>query len=100
MEQGLYRVAQEALENVVKHAQARRVSVRLAREGGRLTLSISDDGCGFEAAHADSDQHYGLRGMFERAGIMGGKLQVESQPGQGTTIHLTVEEGRGPRAHL
>ena len=100
MEQGLYRVAQEVLENVVKHAQARRVSVRLAREGGRLTLCVADDGCGFEAARADSDQHYGLRGMFERADIMGGKLQVESQPGRGTTIRLAVEEGRGPRAHL
>jgi signal transduction histidine kinase len=100
VEQGLYRVAQETLENVVKHAQAKQVSVRLAREGGRLTLCVTDDGCGFEVTRADNEQHYGLRGMFERANIMGGKLQVESQPGRGTTIRLAVEEGRGPRAHL
>ena len=87
------RVAGEALENVVRHAGARQVTVQLERAGGRLTLTIADDGCGFDANKPVAEDRYGLRGMRERAGMIGGALEVESQPGIGTTVRLAVEVG-------
>ncbi|MGC9395727.1 MAG: sensor histidine kinase [Anaerolineae bacterium] len=89
-EQCLYRVAQEALENVSRHAAARRVTVRLDSTAEAITLTISDDGQGFDLAAADVEQRLGLRGMRERAEMVGGALAVESAPGQGTTVKLTI----------
>ncbi len=89
-EQCLYRVAQEALENVSRHAAARHVTVRLDSTAEVITLTISDDGQGFDLAAADVEQHLGLRGMRERADMVGGTLTVESTPGQGTTVKLTI----------
>ncbi len=79
-----YRVLQEALTNVAKHAGARRVSVRLVRDTTVVELWVRDDGVGFElgAGHPG----LGLRGMRERAALLGGVLQIASAPGQGTTI--------------
>jgi signal transduction histidine kinase len=98
VEQGVYRVAQEALENAVQHAQARRVQVRLEQQevagARRLTLTVADDGAGFDPAAFDNGYHLGLRGMRERAEMVGGTLDVESVPGQGTTVRLTVEDRR------
>jgi signal transduction histidine kinase len=90
VELGVYRVAQEALENVTRHARAQRVKVQLAEEGGRLELTISDDGRGFDVDGTGQEDRFGLQGMREHSQIMGGKLQVESQPGSGTTVRLTV----------
>ena len=84
-------MAQEALENIVRHAEARRITVRLAREDNWLTLSISDDGQGFNVAQVDMQKHFGLKGLRERVEILGGNLEIHSQPGQGTTIRLDVE---------
>jgi signal transduction histidine kinase len=84
----VYRVAQEALTNARKHAQAQCVQVALLRESAStLTLSISDDGRGFhpEHTHAD-DKHIGLHGMLERVRLLGGVLQIESSPGKGTQL--------------
>jgi signal transduction histidine kinase len=85
----LYRVAQEALHNVVKHAGATAVSVRLRQSDGSVTLSIADNGKGFDPA-GDFPGHLGLRSMRERALAAGGNLTIASTPGAGTTVTVTV----------
>ncbi|HTD71160.1 MAG TPA: ATP-binding protein [Gemmatimonadales bacterium] len=89
----VYRVLQEALTNVAKHAGARSVSVRLVRGKAAVELRVQDDGAGFDpAAGAEAeagdrgDRHLGLQVMRERAALLGGSLEVESQAGGGTTI--------------
>ncbi len=89
VEQGIYRVAQEALENVALHAQARNVKMRLSQSDGHFALTISDDGRGFEPGNVDLANQFGLQGMRERTEMLGGSLEVDSQPGSGTTIRLT-----------
>jgi PAS domain S-box-containing protein len=84
-----YRVAQEALNNVVKHAGARCVVVHLAVQPDTVSLCVSDDGCGFDIAGIEAAGHFGLGIMHERAASVGACLQVESTPGQGTTVLLT-----------
>ena len=91
VEQAVYRIANETLTNVARHAGARTLIVRLYQASGRLTLTVSDDGCGFDAATPPPDGQYGLRGMRERAEMIGGALEIESRPGGGTTVRLTVE---------
>jgi signal transduction histidine kinase len=89
----LYRVAQEALNNARKHAQAQRLEVMLQQHRGRVVLSISDDGIGFDAEALMADAHdagLGLLGMRERAGLIGGTLQIESTPGHGTTVIVST----------
>ena len=90
----LLRVAQEALTNAIKHADPNSVSIELARVRGsnELCLRVLDDGTGFDPGmHPDaSDGHFGLSGMQERAGKLGGVLRLESELGQGTTVTLTV----------
>jgi len=81
----LYRIAQEALNNVVKHAQARRAVVSLCCQDRQVELEVSDDGCGFDPAAVQPD-HLGLGIIRERARDIGAVLSVESQPGQGTTV--------------
>jgi len=92
LEQAVYRVAQEALENVARHANARHVSVTLAVEGRRIALTVADDGQGFDVDAALAEDRFGLRGMRERAELGGGMLEVISAPGQGTTVRLTMED--------
>ncbi len=87
LEQHLYRIAEEALNNVVRHANARRLTVSLAQQAGATLLTISDDGKGFDPARS-SQGHYGLTGMRERAFLMGATLEVRSQPQKGTTIRV------------
>ncbi len=94
VEQCVFRVAQEALENIVRHAEARTITLRLAHEAGRLTLSISDDGQGFDPAKVDAQKHLGLKGLRERVELFVGDLQIHSQPGQGTTIRLVLEQAQ------
>lgn len=89
VEQCIYRVAQEALANVTRHAQAKSVCVTLGRENSHLMLTVADDGLGFEPATVGRAR-YGLQGLRERAEIVGGRLEVESQPGQGTIVRLTI----------
>jgi PAS domain S-box-containing protein len=93
----VYRILQEALTNVAKHARARHVDVRLVRDGAAVELRVQDDGVGLaptepaKAAVADR-RRLGLQGMRERAALLGGSIAAESQPGAGTTItvHLPV----------
>ncbi len=100
VESALYRIAQEAMTNVARHAQARTLAVHLVREGQRLVLAISDDGRGFEVSAVPAGNRYGLQGMRERAAAVGGVLVVQSAPGQGTTVRLTVGVPDGARADL
>jgi len=87
LELALYRVAQEALTNIARHAQAKTAQVSLRQVAGQVTLSIVDDGAGFDAeavlAHPSG---LGLAGMRERLALVGGSLQVQSTPGQGTVL--------------
>jgi len=85
----LYRVAQEALNNVIKHAHASRATVRLDVCADRAALEVVDDGVGFEPALRGGDG-YGLPGMRERAARLGGTLTVESAPDAGTAIDVVV----------
>jgi signal transduction histidine kinase len=86
------RIAQERVANVLKHAGARQVALTLRVEEKLLTLKVGDDGRGFEpdTAFASSHGHFGLIGMRERAERLGGELRVESHPGAGTILDLTV----------
>ena len=90
----MYRVVQEAFTNVRKHAEASRVSLVAERRGAQLRVIVEDDGRGFDtasvSASADSQRRLGLRGMAERAALVTGVFEVESAPGHGTTIYLTV----------
>jgi signal transduction histidine kinase len=88
-ETALYRIVQEALTNVVKHAQAQTVSVVLTRQKHRVVAVIEDDGQGFDPADT-SDERLGLLGMRERIALVGGRLSVEPRPGEGTTIAVEV----------
>ena len=87
MERGLYRITQEALTNVARHAQATEVAVLVRLEDHHLTMTIRDNGRGFSTLNKDSDgrKHLGLQSMRERASIMGAQLKVESAAG---TRHL------------
>ncbi|NJN66548.1 MAG: sensor histidine kinase [Chloroflexaceae bacterium] len=96
VEQCLYRVAQEAMANVAHHANARQMAVELAVSGAAVFLRVSDDGCGFIPHQAPSAGHFGLMGMRERAGLVGGTLTITSQPGQGTTVQLSIQSGTRP----
>jgi signal transduction histidine kinase len=89
VETGLYRIAQEALNNVIKHAQADEVKVAVRLGNGRVILQISDDGVGFAPTAGLGGM--GLAGMRERAEQIGGTLHLESEPGRGTGIRVEVE---------
>lgn len=85
----ILRIAQEAFNNVERHADAAHVSVALAQANGCLTLRVTDDGRGFTDADVNDDR-FGLTGMRERAEMIGGQLQVTSAVGQGTAIQFTM----------
>ncbi len=93
----LYRIVQEALTNVAKHAKASRVEARLTRRGRTLRMLIEDDGCGFdvEAAKGSRESGLGLFGMEERLALIGGTLKVDSAMGRGTRISAEVPLPRG-----
>ena len=94
VEQCIFRVAQESLENIVRHAEAHHITVQLAPEDARLILSVSDDGQGFDPAQVDGQKNFGLKGLQERVAMFTGELQIHSQVGQGTTIRLILEPGQ------
>ena len=91
VETALYRIAQEALNNVAKHSRARRVEVILERRPDCVLLILEDDGVGFAGADdGGAHQGYGLVGMRERAALVGATLEIESTPGKGTTILVRI----------
>ena len=85
-------LAQEGITNALKHAQPRRIGLHLDFSPQAITLTIRDDGCGFDPARADGpkDGHFGLQGMRERIKRLGGRIEIKSTPGQGTVITATV----------
>ena len=87
----ILRIAQEALHNALRHAQADHVAVRLRTDDGRLLLEVADDGVGFDPSAPElRSRHLGLTSMEERAARLGGRVEVESAPGAGTTVRLAV----------
>jgi len=108
LEAGVYRIAQEALSNAYKHAQAKHILLSLIIENDELCLYVQDDGCGFlpdEVTQVTNSltsarvEHFGLTGMSERVKLLGGTLCISSEPGAGTCVAacLPLDEGRGKR---
>jgi PAS domain S-box-containing protein len=87
---GLFRIVQESMTNVLKHADARSISVEITHEAGYLYVEVNDDGKGFDIKIAQQQTSYGLLGMRERARAMGGKLDITSMPGRGTSISIRI----------
>jgi len=96
-EEALYRIGQEALHNVVKHANASNAALRITIEGGRVRLSVTDDGIGFAPDQVPRG-HLGLIGMRQRADLVAGELRVESKAGGGTLIEASVPAGEAASA--
>ena len=94
MEEGLYRIANEALNNALRHAHARNITVSLAQEGSSITLEISDDGAGFVPSTVGGQGRLGLTTMRERALAEGWDLSIDSAPGEGTRIRTIAEANR------
>jgi signal transduction histidine kinase len=90
METVIYRVVQEALTNVARHAQANRVSVRLEYGAAMVVATIEDDGKGFDVTAVDIHSSTGLPGIRERVALLGGGFKIKSQPGQGTCLRLEI----------
>jgi signal transduction histidine kinase/ligand-binding sensor domain-containing protein len=93
VEINLYRIVQEAVSNIVKHAEAKQAGVEIERHEDRLHLTIRDNGCGFEVQETSERRGFGLAGIAERVRILGGSHQIESEPGKGTTIRVEIPLG-------
>jgi signal transduction histidine kinase len=89
IKEALYRIAQEAMNNTVKHARAARIDVRLGCDAGVLVLEIADDGAGFDPDRAYPG-HLGLKSMRERVAPFGGELSIESAPGAGSVVRVRI----------
>ncbi len=89
-ETALYRIVQEALVNVARHAQASSVGLILARNGATVTAIVEDDGVGCDPVRAMHEGRLGLLGMRERAEMLGGTLTIESAPSRGMTVFVEV----------
>ena len=91
VEQNIYRITQEGLENILRHANASTAQVKLAANNGNLELDIQDNGSGFDPDHVKGEDKFGLQGLKERAAAIGGNLTVQSKQGEGTLIRFTWE---------
>ena len=87
---GLFRICQESLTNVARHAGADRIRISLQEENEYILLKIEDNGKGFEIQKTGDKKTLGLLGMKERTLMMGGEFRIESSPGKGTTLFVTV----------
>lgn len=88
----LYRILQECLTNIVKHAQATEAFVRLISRPGRLELTVEDNGCGCSEAAQTKQGHYGVLSMQERANALGGTATIDSAPGHGTKVTVSIPQ--------
>jgi signal transduction histidine kinase len=91
IEQCYYRVAQEGLENIARHAGANQVELQIHQHTSKLTMSLQDDGVGFDPAATMSEHQYGIQGMRERAELIGAELSIESEPSRGTKLVLQTK---------
>ncbi len=89
IEAGLYRIAQEALNNVMQHAAASKAHMRLVTTPAEVRMTVEDNGRGFDAENVP-DSRYGLLGLSERARLLGGAMRLETSPGEGTRVEVTV----------
>ena len=91
---GIFRIVQEALTNIAKHARATHARVTVQQENGELVVTVEDNGIGFRVKdimrHPDENKRLGLLGMMERAAMLSGKLDIESKPGKGTKVQLRI----------
>lgn len=90
----IYRIVQECANNIVKHSQATKAVLKIERVDGRLTIEISDNGCGFDASVVENDlskRSFGLVGISERTRLLGGRLSIGSPIGKGTTISIIID---------
>lgn len=87
----VYRVVQEALLNSAQHAQAQHITITMEETHGIMCVAIKDDGMGFDPSSVDTDAHFGVQGMRERAGMIGAELNVSSQVGQGTQLKMKLK---------
>jgi signal transduction histidine kinase len=85
VEAEFYRIAQEALTNAIRHAQATDIALALKVNGAAARLVVHDNGCGFDTRRVPANRH-GIVGMRERARLLGGSLRIESRQGRGTTV--------------
>jgi signal transduction histidine kinase len=90
----VYRLVQESLTNIARHAHATKASVSIAEAEGCLVVRIADNGRGFEASPGQPARTLGLVGMRERARALSGQLQIDSAPGRGTTVTITIPLAR------
>jgi signal transduction histidine kinase len=90
MAEELWRVIQEALTNVEKHASAQEVAVELRVGSGEVTLTLTDDGSGFDPSAPILPGHYGLQGMRERVEGLGGELNISSHTGEGSQLEIHI----------
>lgn len=90
METAVYRIVQEGLTNIARHAQATRADILLQNCGNKFVIAIEDNGVGFNPEDVDKSKHLGLIGIAERVAMLNGKLEIESSPGVGTTLLVEV----------
>jgi len=91
VEEGIYQITREALNNIIKHAKAKNISILIQQESESIHVEISDDGIGFEPETARREGRLGLVSMQEQAQTQGWKLSIESSPGNGTRIKVEIE---------
>jgi signal transduction histidine kinase len=89
----VFRIFQEALANAARHAGATQVTVALRQEAGSIILEVRDDGRGITEQETNGSQSLGILGMSERAAAFGGEIRIGGEPGEGTTLILTVPAG-------
>jgi signal transduction histidine kinase len=89
----LFRIVQEGLTNIVRHAEARRVRLQVTSDGTVYAFTLSDDGCGFDAKDPQFRWSHGITGMRQRVRALGGRFDLESSPGGGTSLHVEVPKG-------
>ncbi|MBI2871948.1 MAG: HAMP domain-containing protein [Chloroflexi bacterium] len=94
LETVIYRVVQEAINNISRHSDATQATIRLRATEDAVAVTVEDNGKGFDPTLVSSEQGMGLQGMQERASLTGGKLTVDSQPGNGTRVHLEIPLSR------
>ncbi|MDZ4254501.1 MAG: PAS domain-containing sensor histidine kinase [Sulfuritalea sp.] len=92
----IFRIVQESLTNIARHARATHAMVALEDRGGELLLTIADDGCGMAAELTGARKTYGMLGMRERVNMIGGQIAIDSAPGRGTHIEVSIPKSQQP----